>query len=278
MKYVLITIIFGLIEGFSSVEDVALYMRAFTSTHDWNEMAIDSPDQYICSKDGNVFDGSNTVGLFNTSMLILQDSTYVEGLILLHKKDIAVGTNDYYSYNLPSADLGEEYKPLTLHLYLSEATPIPSTTAIDTEFLTKIHSVTELEPLPFNLLTETNYSYYATIDFITPSGNVVESLFRRIYPQNESGTVIISVDTLVGDVNSKGILDKLGPGVSTIRIQITETQYYKASPIILVPLEIRPANWIKFGEKNSEISLIDPFVSAWGTAYNNDEEMPFESS
>ncbi|KKK65503.1 hypothetical protein LCGC14_2973480, partial [marine sediment metagenome] len=48
------TEIFGLMEGFNSIDDVVLYIRAFSSYFDWDDFAIDSPDQYIASKDGSV--------------------------------------------------------------------------------------------------------------------------------------------------------------------------------------------------------------------------------
>ncbi|KKK95333.1 hypothetical protein LCGC14_2673870, partial [marine sediment metagenome] len=55
------TNIFGSREGFNSIENVVLYTRAFSADFDWDDFAIDSPDQYIASKDGNVFDGSTAL-------------------------------------------------------------------------------------------------------------------------------------------------------------------------------------------------------------------------
>ncbi|KKK81397.1 hypothetical protein LCGC14_2813870, partial [marine sediment metagenome] len=92
------TEIFGVMEGFNSVEDIVLYIRAFSSNFDWDDFAIDSPNQYIGSKDGDIYDGSSRLENYDFADLKLQDGTYLEGLINLHKKDIALGTNDYYSY------------------------------------------------------------------------------------------------------------------------------------------------------------------------------------
>lgn len=60
-----------------------------------------------------------------------------------------------------------------------------------------------------------------------------------------------------------------------------ETPYYKASPVMTIPIEVRPPNWIKFGEKNSKIDLIDPFVNGYNDrseAFDGEEEMIFESN
>ncbi|KKK55904.1 hypothetical protein LCGC14_3069880, partial [marine sediment metagenome] len=137
--------------------------------------------------------------------------------------------------------------------------------------LTRQYTSSELEPLPVNIIKQ-NYTYYASIDFISPAGNIVQSMYRSIYDSFNSGTIFIDNETI------KTIIDNLGPGISTIRIQVAESESYKASPVIIVPLEVVPENYVRFGKKNSEISLIDPFVSSWGSAFNDGEEMPFESN
>ncbi|KKL97094.1 hypothetical protein LCGC14_1837920, partial [marine sediment metagenome] len=266
------TNIFGSMEGFYSVEDVSLYLRAFSSNFEWDKMSIDSPDEYICSKNGTVFNGSTTPENPNFSNSILKDATYVEGLVRLHKKDLAVGSNDYYSYKLPGGEDEPPYEPLRLNLFVTEATPIPTTTMTSIESFTKIYTNSELEPLPVSVL-EGDYAYYANIDFISPSGHTVQSVQKQIHESYASGYLIIDNETMYD------IADKLGPGVSTIKVQVGESESYKASPVLIIPLEIVPEHYIKFGEKNGEeISLIEPFVSAWGSAYDGETEMPFESN
>ena len=198
-------------EGFKSIEDIALYTRAFTSEFDWDGFAIDTPDLYLCSKDGDVFDGSAALHNYDVTDLITQDATYVEGLVRLHKKDIALGSNDYYSYKLPDANIGGKYEPLILNLQVTEARPIPTNTIPSIESLTKIYSNSELEPLPVNILSG-DYSYYANIDFITPSGNLIQSFHMNIDNSYDSGVITIDNETIYE------VIDKLGPGISTIRI------------------------------------------------------------
>ncbi|KKL57552.1 hypothetical protein LCGC14_2234270, partial [marine sediment metagenome] len=233
--------------------------------------AIDSPDQYIASKDGNVFDGSTALYNITIANSPLQDATITEGIVRLHKKHISLGTNDHYSYKLPDANIGGVYDPITLNLQVAEARPIPSGTLPTIESLTRQYTSSELEPLPVNILKQ-NYTYYLNIDFISPAGNIIQSMFRSIHESSNSGTIFIDNETV------KTIIDDLGPGISTIRIQVAESESYKASPVVIVPLEVVPKNYIRFGKKNSEISLIDPFVSSWGSSFNDGEEMPFESN
>ncbi|KKL26103.1 hypothetical protein LCGC14_2398640, partial [marine sediment metagenome] len=136
--------IFGSIEGINSMEDIILYTRAFNSYFDWDNFAIDDPELYLCSSDDRVFDGSTKLSNYNFDDLALQDSTYVEGLIRLHKKDIALGLNDYLSYNLPDPALGGNFNPITLQLYVHEANPIPTTSTLTLESLAKVHTNSEL--------------------------------------------------------------------------------------------------------------------------------------
>ncbi|KKN43166.1 hypothetical protein LCGC14_0705920 [marine sediment metagenome] len=265
------TNIFGSREGFSSVEDVVLYTRAFSASFDWDDFTIDSPYQYIASKDGNVFDGSTALISSSIANSKLQGAAITEGIIRLYKKHITVGTNDHYSYKLPDANVGGRYDPLTLNLQVAEAVPIPSGAFPTIDSLSRDYTSSELEALPINLLKQ-NHTYYANIDFYSPANNLVQPMYKSIYNSFDSGVITIDNETI------KTIIDKLGPGISTIKIQVAESESYKASPVIIVPLEIVPENYVRFGKKNSEISLIDPFVSSWGSAFNDGEEMPFESS
>ncbi|MHA2032535.1 MAG: hypothetical protein ACW99Q_24465, partial [Candidatus Kariarchaeaceae archaeon] len=263
--------IFGSIEGINSVEDIVLYIRAFSSYFDWNEFKIDDPEQYLCSKDGEIFDGSDSLPNVNMDDLVIQDSTYTEGIMRIHKKPITLGMNDYYSYNLPDPELNDPYEPITMHLYVNEADPIPSSTVPTLETLTKDYTVAELEAQAGSLLEDGN-RYYAVIEFYTPSGNFVERFYKEIQDGYDSGIIEIDNETVIL------LLDKLGPGISTIQIYVDETDYYKKSPTIHIPLEIVPPYYVRFGKKDTQIDLIDPLISAWGTASNNGVEMPFESN
>ncbi|MFW9969076.1 MAG: hypothetical protein ACFFDF_02670 [Candidatus Odinarchaeota archaeon] len=265
------TDIFGSMEGFNSVEDVVLYIRAFSSYFEWEDFIIDSPDQYLCSKDGQVFDGSTKLESYDFTKLATQDSTYCEGLIHLHKNHISLGANDYISYNLPDLDIGDNYKDLVIYLYGQEANPIPDGATHTLESLTKVHSNSELEATSKSIFDD-GYTYYAYIEFINPSGNVVNTLYKEIQEATSSGYITVENDTMIS------ILNDLGPGVSTIRIQIDESEYYKRSSVITLPLEIKSPEWLKFGEKNMEIDLIDPFINAYGNAFDGDVYAPFESN
>ena len=75
--------IFGLLDTVSSIEDMPLYFRAFVSDFEWDEFAIENPEQYICSDVEKVFDGTVPEDI-NVDFEFLQtaDSTYMEGLFL----------------------------------------------------------------------------------------------------------------------------------------------------------------------------------------------------
>ncbi|MHA2338680.1 MAG: hypothetical protein ACXACX_15335 [Candidatus Hodarchaeales archaeon] len=267
--------IFGSVEGINSIEDVVLYIRAFSSHFDWDAFAIDTPSEYICSKDGMVYDGSNSISNYDFTDLKLQDSTYVEGLITLHKDYITVGSNDYLSYTLPDGDLNTYFDPITVHLYASEAKPISMNEYSRYEAVTRDYLLSELEPTYENIF-EDNYTYYATINFVNPSGNVIESLYKQIHESAGSGYFTIDNETVASIMNE--LVTTGGPGISSIQIQIAESDYYKASPALSFPIEIKAANWLKFGEKNTQIDLLDPFINAYGSVFDGEEDAPFESS
>ncbi|KKM97425.1 hypothetical protein LCGC14_1168150, partial [marine sediment metagenome] len=235
----------------------------------------DSPNQYIGSKDGDVYDGSSRLESYDFSDLKLQDSTYLEGLINLHKKDMALGTNDYYSYELPDFTLEQEFKPLTVHVYMNEADVIPDVDFQTINSLTRVHTTSELEPTPKSVLAD-DYPYYAYIQFINPSGHLVDEFSTRIIRNynNDSGYFTLDSDTMIK------IFDASGPGITSMKIQIEGSEYYKKSNIVSVPIEIKPPNWLKFGEKSTKIDLIDPFITSYGQAFDNngDTFMPFESN
>ncbi|GAI60879.1 unnamed protein product, partial [marine sediment metagenome] len=111
--------------------------------------------------------------------------------------------------------------------------------------------------------------------FLSPSGALAESLFMEIKPELYSGTITIDNETI------KDILTELGPGISTIQIMVAESEYYKSSPVMIVPITVHPSNWIKFGEKNTKIDLINPFINGYNersTGFDGEVEMPFESN
>ncbi|MBA7670900.1 hypothetical protein ES703_79047 [subsurface metagenome] len=265
--------IWGSMEGFNSIEDIVLYIRAFTmSDFVWDDMAIDSPNQYLCSKDDTVFNGISIIDNYNFTQSKLRDNTYVEGLVRFHKNYMAVATNDHYTYNLPDPDdpIVNEYEHLTVHLYATRANPLPDGTIHTLESITKEYSNTELEPTGESIF-EDDYRYYANIEFINPSGNLIETLYKEIHEAEGSGYFTINNETMAE------IVADLGPGISTLKIHIGETEYYRKSAPVMIPIEILPPYYTKFGQKNVKIDLIDPFINSYGNAFDPDY-MPFESN
>ncbi|KKM14601.1 hypothetical protein LCGC14_1704490, partial [marine sediment metagenome] len=251
-------------------------LRVFSANFDRNTFKFENPEQYIGSKDGIIYGDSSSLDDYDFTEIKLQDSTYVEGLLRMHKSNIAVGSSDYISYDLPDpnpefGDPDPDYEDVQFTLYVTEADPIPLTISETLESLTKIHSASELEPLPVNIL-EDGYPYSVLFDVLDVSGNNKFHTELAINPVYDGGTI-----TLAGNI-TKGIVQDLPPGVNTINIQVIESDYYKSSPVLSIPLEIRPPNFIRFGQKNTEIDLIDPFVSAWGSSFSGETLMNFESN
>ncbi|GAH49839.1 unnamed protein product, partial [marine sediment metagenome] len=116
------------------------------------------------------------------------------------------------------------------------------------------------------------YIYYATVDVYDPAGKHKAAYWKEIVKTFDGGQITIDNNTIMN------LLPELGPGISTIKVQVAETEYFKASPIVNIPLEVRPPNWARFGEKNTQLDLIDPFINAWGNAFDGEEYMPFESN
>ncbi|KKN57054.1 hypothetical protein LCGC14_0566120, partial [marine sediment metagenome] len=283
--------IFGSIEEITSIEDISLYIRAFSSYFDWDDFAIDTPNQYLSSKDGLVYDGSNKIENYDFTKLSLQDSTYVEGVINLHKKPIAIASNDYLSYTLPDGEIKTEFDPITVHLSGREADIIPTGEFQTVETLTKSYESSEIEPTQisiFNLESAPDIGqgipdsgYDVTINFVNPSGVVINTFTRDIQIAGDNG--YFTVDSTTVEALMAELMEgtEAGPGISSLQIRIDESTYYKASAPLSFPIEIKAANWLKFGEKNTEIDLLDPFINAYGSVFNGDdgtEIAPFESS
>ncbi len=271
--------IFGDVYDITSTEDIVLYLRVFTSYFQWDDMIISNPKDYLCSKDGDVFDGSEILEEYDFTDLALHDSTYIEGIIRLHRRDIALGITDRISYKIESNMT--KFDPLSLNLYCTEADPIPKGELSSLFSLTTLYRADQLEPNSINIL-EDNYTYTAVLQFIDPEGTPIrnpyiqdEIIYDFYYPIEKTydgGKITISNETVAL------IIEDLGYGISSVRIQVLQSKYYKFSPIVNVPFEITSENYLKFGEKNIIIDLIDPFISAWGEAESGGEEMPFESN
>ncbi len=193
--------IFGSIEGINTIEDMVLYMKAHSSDFDWNKMALLNPEQYICSKDGNIYNGSEIIENYDFTNLKLQDSTYQECIVRLHKRDIALGITDYLSYDLPDItspeykDKPPKYQDLTVNLFVTEAEPIMPELTQSIESLAEIHDSNELEPLPESILND-GRSYMVSADIYNPSGYYVHHLDQHITPNLDSGTITITNYTM----------------------------------------------------------------------------------
>ena len=298
--------IWGSVEGIDSIDDLVLYLRVFSTPFDgWDDFSLNRPMDLICSRDGfeldgyggynnianDVYNGEEVPDLDLSRLeFITQDSTYMEGIFRMTRQNLVAAVGDYISYDLPEEDLEDDdptdleddeileddkFDPLVIDLYVTEAKPLPSQGAPTFESLTKLYNSTELVPQPENALEQDLFS--AHITWTDPAGNLVKEPFIMGIDYEEgsdSGRITISTNTL-NNLYSTG---KLSPGLHTLKIQVENSLYFKETPEFLVPIEIRPPHWIKFGEKNTQIDLINPFIAAYGSAFNGEELMAFESA
>ncbi|MEJ2248444.1 MAG: hypothetical protein P8Y97_02145, partial [Candidatus Lokiarchaeota archaeon] len=257
------------------IEDISLYIRAFSSKFDWEEFSLNQLNYTLCSEEGNIFTGENIVENYDFEDQMKYDSTYLSGIIRLHKCDTALGLHDYLKYELPSFNFSvnssSQFSPLKMKVKLAEANQIPSEdNSLDN--LIRLHAANELEATSVSILSEENPTY-ALLEFINgSSGQTIHSLYREINASDQLGE--ISIDNATMAV----ILSKLGSGMHSIKVQTLESKYYKQPPSVIVPFEVIPPNNMKFGEKITNLDLIEPLVSTWGTAYDGDKEAPFESN
>ncbi len=164
-----------------------------------------------------------------------------------------------------------KFEDLVINVQVTEADPLPTVITNSLNSLVEIHSQTDLEPLPINIL-DNDYSYSIYGEIYNPSGYFVKDFQQVITPNVDGGVITIENETMMK------LIEDLGPGLSTLKLHVLESDYYKPSPTITVPIEVIPPNYLKFGEKNMKIDLIDPFINAYGSSYFEDDVMPFESN
>ncbi len=240
--------IWGSIEGITSIEDIFLYMRVFSAPFNWSDLAIDNPEQYVCSRNGDVFDGLNIIENYDFTNLNLQNPKYLEGIIQLHIDNIYLVVEDYLFYDIPYPRPGRfECERLIINVDVIDF---------------KNESVLSVD------------NFYTTVEIINPSGTSVYYDSDMIYRNTDGNGGKITITSSEMWV----IYDELGPGLSTIKMRVEESAYYKSSAVISVPLEMRPQSWTKFGNKNFAMDLIDPFINIWGSSFEDKTLMPFESN
>ncbi|MEJ2248102.1 MAG: hypothetical protein P8Y97_00400 [Candidatus Lokiarchaeota archaeon] len=265
--------IFG--KSVNSIEEISLYIRAFSSMFDWDDFALNQLDYTLCSESENIFTGKNIIENYDFVDQIKFDSTYLEGIIRLHKHDTALGLYDHLKYELPTYNITTnstaQFSPLNLKIRLTEANQIPSEDK-SLDNLLCLHTSDELEATGISILSEKTPTH-VILEFINGSdGEVVHKMYSEVNISDNLGEIFINNKTMVE------IISKLGPGMHSIRIQAIESEFYKQSPSVIVPFEVVPPNNMKFGEKLTNLDLIEPFISTWGTVYNDEEEAPFESN
>ncbi|GAH94917.1 unnamed protein product, partial [marine sediment metagenome] len=73
------------------------------------------------------------------------------------------------------------------------------------------------------------YSYYASVEIINPSGYTKYQDSKPITPSVDGGIISLTKS------ETESIISQLGPGLSTVRIRVEESEFYKSSPLIIMP-------------------------------------------
>ena len=252
---------------FDELEDYRLYMRVFHAPiYEIGHMAFNNASELYCSKDNNVFDFSR-VSEFDD--LNYKDTTffkgsYAEGLLTLHPEDIMLGVPDLLVYQYGS-ELNDTF---SFKVEVAEADPIP-----DTEMMTlgKLENSFDADKLVPEFI---NHSYliegmplYATITTYNGESHFSQGHVEFGANVDQEGVATFTIDDLY--------MKQLIPGVYRVAIY-TVPRIYTKEAYRFCTLEVRPENWLKFGEPTITLDLLNWFDSGWGGAYFGDDYAFYE--
>ncbi|MBA7690125.1 hypothetical protein ES703_98649 [subsurface metagenome] len=257
-----------------SLDDYRLYIRVFHAPiFSAEEMALSDVGDLLCSMNHTIFDESRASELSEDILdnTAYYDGTYCEGLVTLHPEDVLLGVPDLLIYQY-----GDDDDPTKIHdsfsfdVEIAEADPLPDAAIVtldrlqnsynDTVLIPEEQSFTNTSELLYGVpITCTITDYYGNNPF---NDNPV--FFAYI---NEQGYTTINI--------SDYFMSQLYPGVFRVNIYAEPTPYTKQA-YRFCTLEVRPENFLKFGEPVSNLDLLDWYSAGWGSAYIGDEYMFYE--
>jgi len=257
-----------------SLDDYRLYMRVFHAPiFSAEEMALSDVGDLLCSMNHTVFDESR-VGELSEDILdntAYYDGAYCEGPITFHPEDVLLGVPDLLIYQY-----GGDNDPTKIHdsfsfdVEIVEADPLPDAAIVTLDRLQNAYNDTVLIPeqQSFYNTSELLYGVPITCTITDYYGNnpfTDDPVFFAYI--NEQGFTTINI--------SDYFMGQLYPGVFRVNIYAEATPYTKRA-YRFCTLEVRPENFLKFGEPTSNLDLIDWYTAGWGSAYIGDEYLFYE--
>ncbi|MHA2336157.1 MAG: hypothetical protein ACXACX_02590 [Candidatus Hodarchaeales archaeon] len=252
---------------FDSLDDYRLYVRVFHApVYDVGHMAFENSTELYCSQGNTVFDMSR---ISEFEGVDYSDSTfyagsYGEGLITLYPEDLMFGASNLLVYQL-SSELNDSFS--------FEVETIAADVVPDASIMTQDNLLQSFENN--RLIPEyTNHSYLTygmpvMVQITDYSGEspFIEGNIEFVSYVDHSGIASFNI--------SDYYLQQLDPGVYQINIYNSPRAYTK-DVYRFITLEVRPENWLKFGEPTMELDLLNWYDSGWGGAYFGDDYAFYE--
>ena len=250
-----------------SLEDYRLYVRVIHApVFNAGDMAFVDKSEVYGSNNDNVFDLSRVSELddYDFSATQFYRGSYGEGLITVHAEDLLLGVPDLLVYQMES---GED-DIFAFDIEIAEADLIPNANIMTEEEMANQFDQENLIPelgSSHSYLTDGSPVVVTITDY---NGN---SPFAEGSPQfiayvDQNGQVVIDNTTGLTDY----YLTQLDPGVYQINIYMPASTSTK-EVYRFCTLEVRPENWMKFGQPTMTLDLLNWYDSGWGGAsFGND--------
>ncbi|MHA2253104.1 MAG: hypothetical protein ACXAD7_22260 [Candidatus Kariarchaeaceae archaeon] len=243
---------------FDSLDDYRLYVRVFHApVYDIGNMAFEDASELYMSKDNNVFDLSRVSELdgFDYSESTYYSGSYGSGLLTLHPEDIMLGVPDLLVYQIGS----ELEDTFSFNVEIAEADVVPDAELMTISKLEESFETNYLIPeLSNNTYLIDGMPIIAMITDYSGESPFIEGDVQFSAYVDSSGFAAFNI--------SDYYMEQLEPGVYQVSIFTVPREYTK-DVYRFLSLEVRPENWMKFGEPTMTLDLLNWFDSGWGGAY-----------
>ncbi|GAH38255.1 unnamed protein product, partial [marine sediment metagenome] len=172
-----------------------------------------------------------------------------------------------YQYGMEVEEDEEELADFAFDVELREADTIPSGKFEPTYTLSQQYNSSALIP--------EDSSHWDKL-----AGTTVECTITDFYGNNVFSQYIIQSEYIDSEgfatiTFDKVDMDDLLPGVYRVNFRVHEGLYTKEYRTFSI-LEVRPKNFMKFGEKSTQLDLINWYASGWGRGFIGEEQMVYE--
>ncbi|KKK90624.1 hypothetical protein LCGC14_2721140, partial [marine sediment metagenome] len=242
---------------FDSMDDYRLYIRVFHAPiYDVAQMALSDSDNLLASGD-DVFDFDRISELENFSLkeTVFYRGAYGEGKVTLFSEDIMLGVPNLLVYQYGS-DLNDSF---AFDVEVVAGDLIPDTNLMTISELSGSFESNNLVPE----LNNNSYLTYGMPIIVTITNYSGISPFAE---GNVQFSAYVGYDGIATVNITDYYLKQLDPGVYQINIYAPSRTLTKEA-YRFCTLEVRPENFLKFGEPTMRLDLLNWYDSGWGGAY-----------